>query len=78
VGVCFMCYREHFIFSHVGQIQILKNTHDGELRYLHYSTGLFEKKYTLSKIYFTKTTDAKFMFCVQIEMKSLKVLISMI
>jgi hypothetical protein len=38
-------------------------------------TGLFKKKYTLSKIYFTKTTDAKSMSCVQMEGKSLKVLI---
>jgi hypothetical protein len=28
------------------------------------NTGLFRKKYTLSKIYFTKTTDAKSMSCV--------------
>jgi hypothetical protein len=33
-------------------------------------TGLFKKKYTLSKIYFTKTTDAKSMSCVRIERKS--------
>jgi hypothetical protein len=39
------------------------------------NTGLFKKKYTLSKIYFTKTTDAKSMSCVQMERKSLKVLI---
>jgi hypothetical protein len=38
-------------------------------------TGLFKKKYTLSKIYFTKTTDAKSMFCVRTERKSLEVLI---
>jgi hypothetical protein len=43
-----------------------------------YTTGLFQKKYTLSKIYFTKTTDAKSMSCVRIERKSLKVLISII
>jgi hypothetical protein len=41
-------------------------------------TGLFKKKYTLPKIYFTKTTDAKSMSCVRMERKSLKVLISMI
>jgi hypothetical protein len=41
-------------------------------------TGLFKKKYTLSKIYFTKTTDAKSMSCVRMERKSLKVLMSMI
>jgi hypothetical protein len=41
-------------------------------------TGLFKKKYTLSKIYFTKTSDAKSMFCVRMERKSLKVLMSMI
>jgi hypothetical protein len=41
-------------------------------------TGLFKKKYTLSKIYFTKTTEPKFMSCVLTERKSLKVLISMI
>jgi hypothetical protein len=35
-------------------------------------TGLFEKKYTLSEIYFTKTTDAKSMSCVRMERKSLK------
>jgi hypothetical protein len=38
-------------------------------------TGLFKKKYTLSKIYFTKNTDAKSMSCVRMERKSLKVLI---
>jgi hypothetical protein len=43
-----------------------------------YCTGLFKKKYTLSEIYFTKTTDAKSMSCVRMERKSLKVLISMI
>jgi hypothetical protein len=43
-----------------------------------YSTGLFKNKYTLSKIYFTRTTDAKSMSCVQTERKSLKVLISII
>jgi hypothetical protein len=43
-----------------------------------YCTGLFKKKYTLSKICFTKTTDAKSMFYVRMERKSLKVLISMI
>jgi hypothetical protein len=41
-------------------------------------TGLFKKKYTLSKIYFTKTTDAKSMSSVRMERKSLKVLISII
>jgi hypothetical protein len=50
-----------------------------ELReYVRTSTGLFRKKYTLSKIYFTKTADAKSMHCVRMERKSLKVLISMI
>jgi hypothetical protein len=39
------------------------------------STGLFKKKYTLSVIYFTKTTDAKSMPCERMERKSLKVLI---
>jgi hypothetical protein len=42
------------------------------------SISLFKKKYTLSKIYFTKTTDSKSMACVWMERKSLKVLISMI
>jgi hypothetical protein len=37
------------------------------------STGLLKKKYTLSKFYFTKTTDAKSMSCVRMERKSLKV-----
>jgi hypothetical protein len=41
-------------------------------------TGLLKKQYTLSKIYFTKTTDDKSMSCVRMERKSLKVLISMI
>jgi hypothetical protein len=41
-------------------------------------TGLFKKKYTLSKMYFTKTVDAKSMSCVRMERKSLKVLILMI
>jgi hypothetical protein len=41
-------------------------------------TGLLKKKYTLSKIYFTKTTDAKSMSCVRMERISIKVLISMI
>jgi hypothetical protein len=36
------------------------------------NTGLFKKKYTLSKIHFTKTTDAKSMSCVWMERKSLK------
>jgi hypothetical protein len=39
------------------------------------NTGLFKKKYTLSKIYFTKTTDVKSMSCVRTEKKSLRVLI---
>jgi hypothetical protein len=43
-----------------------------------WNTGLLKKKYTLPKIYFTKTTDAKSMSCVWTERKSLKVLISMI
>jgi hypothetical protein len=34
------------------------------------NTGLFKKKCTLSKIYFTKTTDAKSMYCVRMEKKS--------
>jgi hypothetical protein len=38
-------------------------------------TGLFEKKYTLSEIYFTKTADAESMSCVRMERKSLNVLI---
>jgi hypothetical protein len=38
-------------------------------------TELFKKKYKLSKIYFTETTDAKFTFCVRMERKSLKALI---
>jgi hypothetical protein len=41
-------------------------------------TGLYKKKYALSKIYFTKTTHDKPMSYVRIEGKSLKVLISMI
>jgi hypothetical protein len=41
-------------------------------------TGLFKKKKILSEMYFTKTTDVKSMFCVRMERKSLKVLISMI
>jgi hypothetical protein len=35
------------------------------------STGLFKQKYTLSKMYFTKTTDTKSMSCVRMERKSL-------
>jgi hypothetical protein len=35
-------------------------------------TGLFKKKYTLSKIYFRKNSDAKSMSCVRMERKSLK------
>jgi hypothetical protein len=34
--------------------------------------------HALSKIYFTKTTEAKSMSCVRMERKSLKVLISMV
>jgi hypothetical protein len=34
-----------------------------------------KKKYTLSEIYFTKTTVAKSMYCIRMERKSLKVLI---
>jgi hypothetical protein len=34
-----------------------------------------KKKYTLSEIYFTNTTDAESMSCVWMERKSLKVLI---
>jgi hypothetical protein len=41
-------------------------------------TGLFKKKYSLSKIYFIKTDGAKSLSCVRMESKSLKVLISMI
>jgi hypothetical protein len=37
-----------------------------------FCTGLFKKKYTLSEIYFTITTDAKSMSCVRMERKSLK------
>jgi hypothetical protein len=44
----------------------------------HNTTGLFKRKYTHSKFYFTKITDAKSMSCVWMERKSLKVLISMI
>jgi hypothetical protein len=39
-------------------------------------TGLFKKKNTLSKINFTKSTDAKSISCVRMERKYLKVLIS--
>jgi hypothetical protein len=46
------------------------------VHFLH--TWLLKNKYTLLKIYFTKTTDAKFMFYVRMERKSLKVLILMI
>jgi hypothetical protein len=42
------------------------------------NTGLSKNKYKLPKIYFTKTTDAKSISCVRMEMKSLKVLISII
>jgi hypothetical protein len=42
------------------------------------STGLFKKKYTISKFYFTKTTDAISMSCVRMERKSLRGLISTI
>jgi hypothetical protein len=41
-------------------------------------TGLFKKKYTLSKIYFTKAAVVKSMSCVRMERKSLIVLMSMI
>jgi hypothetical protein len=37
-----------------------------------WNTGSFKKKYTLSKMYFTKTTDDKSMSCVRMERKSLK------
>jgi hypothetical protein len=36
-----------------------------------HNTGLFKKKYTLSEIYFTKTTGVKSMSCVRMERKSL-------
>jgi hypothetical protein len=36
---------------------------------------VIKNKYTLSKIYFIKTTDAKSMSCVRMERKSHKVLI---
>jgi hypothetical protein len=49
-----------------------------EKSHIRTNTELFKKKYTLSKIYFTKTTDAKSMSRVQMETKSLKVMISMI
>jgi hypothetical protein len=55
--------------------QRIKN-HSGNVFFR--NIGLFKKKYTLSKNYFTKTADAKSMSCVQMERKSLKVLISMI
>jgi hypothetical protein len=48
------------------------------IQHLKEYAGLFKKKYTLLKICFTKTSDAKSMSCVQMERKSLKVLISMI
>jgi hypothetical protein len=34
-------------------------------------SGLLNKKHTLSKIYFAKTTDAKSMSCIRMERKSL-------
>jgi hypothetical protein len=45
-----------------------------QLVYSFLCSGLFKKKFTLSKIYFTKTTDAKSVSCVWLERKSLKVL----
>jgi hypothetical protein len=39
------------------------------------NTGLYKKRHTLLKIYFTKTVDAKSMSCVRMERKSLRVLI---
>jgi hypothetical protein len=45
---------------------------------VYWNKGLFRKKYTLSKMYSTKTTDAKSRSCVRMERKSLEVLISMI
>jgi hypothetical protein len=39
------------------------------------NTGLFKTKYTISRIYFTKTTDSKSTSCVWMKRKSLKVLI---
>jgi hypothetical protein len=36
------------------------------------NTGLFKNNNTLSKIYFTKTTDDKSMSCVRMERKPLK------
>jgi hypothetical protein len=53
----------------LGGNQVLILTHKAK------TSGLFRKKYTLSKIYFTITTDAKSMSCVWMERKSLKVLI---
>jgi hypothetical protein len=46
--------------------------------YTHTHTELLKNKFTISKFYFTKTTDVKSMSCVRMERKSLKVLISMI
>jgi hypothetical protein len=64
-------------FSSLGYLKFLIEKTAGGKGWLYY-TGLLKKKYTLSKIYFTKTTDAKSMSCVRMERKSLKVLISMI
>jgi hypothetical protein len=51
----------------------VQNVYNEELH-----TVLLKKKYTLSKIYFTKPTGAKSMTCVRMGRKSLKGLISMI
>jgi hypothetical protein len=66
-----------FVRFRLRNIPNFKVTDMNEARWRRY-TGLFKKKYKLSKIYFTKTTDAKSISCVRMERKSLKVLILMI
>jgi hypothetical protein len=58
-------------------LSYLRATNDRKQKFF-WCTGLFKKKNTLSKIYFTKTADAKSMSCVRMEGKSLKILISII
>jgi hypothetical protein len=67
------------VFIFLNAVYTTKQTEIEQVNKLFWSnTGLFKKKYTLSKIYFTKTTDAKSMSYVRMERKSLKVLISMV
>jgi hypothetical protein len=85
IAICNLCWLLYRKEKHLWKYcrQVLPRTYWlHTLFLLKYSfkhcTGLLKNKYTLSKICFTKTTDAKSLSCVRMKRKSLNVLISMI